>query len=91
MMRDTPPSVGGVDHDRAALSSRVGGPGRGAGDRGCRTVCDSRQAVHRWVGWYRDEGLDGLADISSRPHASPTQTPPEVDAAICELRRNYPR
>jgi transposase len=22
----------------------------------------SRQAVHRWVRWYRDEGLDGLAD-----------------------------
>src|SRR4051812_14357294 len=35
---DTPPSVGGVDCDRAALSGRVGGPGRGPGDRGGRTV-----------------------------------------------------
>ena len=51
----------------------------------------SRQAVHRWVGWYRGEGLAGLADSSSRPHASPRQTPSEVEAAICELRRNHPR
>src|SRR3954470_8259848 len=51
----------------------------------------SRQAVHRWIGWYRDEGLDGLADQSHRPHAHPAQTSPEVEAAICELRRNHPR
>jgi transposase len=51
----------------------------------------SRQAVHRWLGWYADHGLEGLADRSSRPHSSPGQTPPEVEAAICELRRNHPR
>jgi transposase InsO family protein len=51
----------------------------------------SRQAVHRWLGWYRDEGLAGLAGRSSRPHASPSQTPPDVEAAICELRRAHPR
>jgi len=38
----------------------------------------SRQVVHRWVGWYRDEGLDGLADRSHRPHAHPAQTSAEV-------------
>ncbi|HEX5594703.1 MAG TPA: helix-turn-helix domain-containing protein, partial [Micromonosporaceae bacterium] len=51
----------------------------------------SRQAVHRWLAWYADEGLEGLADRSSRPHSSPGQTPPEVEALICELRRNHPR
>ncbi|MEU9509152.1 IS481 family transposase [Micromonospora sp. NPDC048170] len=51
----------------------------------------SRQAVHRWLGWYRDQGLEGLADRSHRPHAHPAQTPAEVEAAICELRRNHPR
>lgn len=51
----------------------------------------SRQAVHRWVGWYRDEGLAGLADRSHRPRAHPAQTSPEVEAAICELRRAHPR
>jgi transposase InsO family protein len=48
----------------------------------------SRQAVHRWLVWYRDEGLDGLADRSHRPHAHPAQTSPEVEAAIFELGRN---
>src|SRR3954447_26144198 len=28
----------------------------------------SRQAVHRWIGWYRKEGLEGLVDRSHRPH-----------------------
>ncbi|WP_413462937.1 helix-turn-helix domain-containing protein [Salinispora arenicola] len=51
----------------------------------------SRQAVHRWLAWYGQEGLEGLADRSSRPHSSPRQTPPEVEALICELRRNHPR
>ncbi|MEV1073629.1 helix-turn-helix domain-containing protein [Micromonospora parva] len=51
----------------------------------------SRQAVHRWLGWYRDEGLDGLADRSHRPRAHPERTSPEVEAAICELRRGHPR
>lgn len=51
----------------------------------------SRQAVHRWLGWYRDHGLDGLADGSHRPHAHPAQTPDEVEALICELRLHHPR
>ncbi|WP_460717084.1 IS481 family transposase, partial [Micromonospora taraxaci] len=51
----------------------------------------SRQAVHRWLTWYEQEGLEGLADRSSRPRSSPGQTSPEVEALICELRRNHPR
>jgi transposase InsO family protein len=51
----------------------------------------SRQAVHRWLGWYRDEGLDGLADRSHRPHGHPAQISPEVEAAICEMRWVHPR
>jgi hypothetical protein len=54
-------------------------------------VQTGRFAVHRWLGWYRSLGLDGLADGSHRPHAHPAQTSPEVEAAICELRRQHPR
>jgi transposase len=51
----------------------------------------SRQAVHRWLAWYQQEGLAGLVDRSSRPRSSPTQTPAEPEALICELRRNHRR
>ncbi|MEU8202919.1 IS481 family transposase [Streptosporangium sp. NPDC049046] len=51
----------------------------------------SRQTVHRWLSRYRDQGLDGLSDRSSRPHTSPARTPAAVEALICELRRNHPR
>jgi transposase InsO family protein len=51
----------------------------------------SRQAVHRWLTWYDEQGLAGLADRSSRPLFSPTRTAPEVEALICDLRRTHPR
>jgi transposase InsO family protein len=51
----------------------------------------SRQAVHRWLRWYRDEGLSGLVDDSHRPHEHPWQIDPAVEAAICEMRRDHPR
>jgi transposase len=51
----------------------------------------SRQAVHRWIGWYRKEGLEGLGDRSHRPQGHPDQTSPEVEARICEMRREHPR
>jgi transposase-like protein len=51
----------------------------------------SRQAVHRWVGRYRRTDWTGWPTGSHRPRAHPAQTPPEVEAAICELRRTHPR
>jgi transposase len=51
----------------------------------------SRQAVHRWLAWYEQDGLSGLANRSSRPRSSPTQTPAEVEALICEMWRTHPR
>jgi transposase InsO family protein len=51
----------------------------------------SRKTVHEWVGKYEAGGLAGLADRSHRPHHHPWQISAEVEAAICELRRNHPR
>jgi transposase-like protein len=42
----------------------------------------SRQCAYRWVRRWRAEGEAGLADRSSRPHHSPTRTPPRVEQAI---------
>ena len=51
----------------------------------------SRQTVHSWLARYRDEGLGGLMDRSNRPEFCPHQSPVEVEAAVCELRREHPR
>jgi transposase InsO family protein len=51
----------------------------------------SRQSVHKWLARYRVEGLGGLVDRPRRPESSPWQSPPEVEAAVCELRREHPR
>src|SRR2546423_5764852 len=72
---------------RAVLEVQAGVPVTEVGER----FGVSRQAVHRWIGWYRNEGLAGLSDRSHRPHGHPAQTSPAVEAVICELRRTHPR
>ncbi|MDJ0380112.1 IS481 family transposase [Streptomyces sp. G-G2] len=51
----------------------------------------SRQTVYTWVERYHAGGLGGLVDRSRRPHSSPHQVAPEVEALVCELRRTHPR
>lgn len=46
----------------------------------------SRATAYKWLRRWRTEGLDGLADRSSRPHRMPTRTSDEVSAAIIEAR-----
>ncbi len=62
---------------RAVLEVRAGSPVTDVADR----FGVSRQAVHRWLRWYAEEGLDGLTDRSHRPHAHPWQVAPEMEAA----------
>jgi transposase-like protein len=47
----------------------------------------SRQTVYKWLRRFREEGIEGLADRSSRPHRSPHRTRVEVEQRILELRR----
>ena len=49
-----------------------------------------RQTVHDWLRRYAAQGLAGLADGSSKPQSCPHQMPPEVEAAILQLRRAHP-
>jgi transposase InsO family protein len=51
----------------------------------------TRQSVHNWVRRYLEDGLEGLADRSHRPRGCPHQISAEVEARICELRRQHPR
>ncbi|MCH7584331.1 MAG: IS481 family transposase [Acidobacteria bacterium] len=47
----------------------------------------SRTTAYRWWNRYQTEGEAGLFDRSSRPYSSPSQTSPQVESRIIELRR----
>jgi transposase-like protein len=46
----------------------------------------SRATVSKWVSRYRAHGVVGLADHSSRPRTSPTQTSRRLERRIVALR-----
>jgi transposase InsO family protein len=50
----------------------------------------SRQSVHAWIARYEAGGLAALADRSHRPDRCPHQTDAQIEAQICELRREHP-
>ncbi len=47
----------------------------------------SASTVYKWRQRHRADGLAGLRDRSSRPHASPNKTPDEVEAKVIALRK----
>jgi transposase InsO family protein len=47
----------------------------------------SRRCASKWWHRYRELGVDGLHDRSSRPHHSPHRTPERMEARICRRRR----
>jgi transposase len=51
----------------------------------------SRQSVHAWVCRYEQGGLGALADRPKRPDTCPHQTSAQVEAAVCEMRREHPK
>jgi transposase InsO family protein len=44
------------------------------------------KTARKWAERYRAEGVAGMADRSSRPHHSPTKTPPHLVRRIVRLR-----
>jgi transposase InsO family protein len=47
----------------------------------------SASTVYKWRRRYRTEGVAGLRDHSSRPHASPNRTPAAIEAKVIALRK----
>jgi DNA-binding transcriptional regulator YiaG len=45
------------------------------------------KTVAKWVGRFREHGVDGLRDRSSRPHSLPSQTPLATREAVEAMRR----
>ena len=48
----------------------------------------SKTTLYKWLRRYREDGVAGLEDRSSRPHTSPRQTPAGVVHRILKLRRH---
>jgi transposase InsO family protein len=46
----------------------------------------SRPTVYKWLRRFATEGADGLEDRTSRPHASPRRTAPDLEAQVACLR-----
>ena|SRR5271166_2154702 len=55
----------------------------------CRYYGISRQVYYRWLRRYQEQGIDGLRDLSRRPHHSPNATHVDVVGKILYLRQNY--
>jgi transposase len=49
----------------------------------------SRRTVHRWLGLYEVEGLEGRPDRSHRPQRCPHQMHAEIEVKVLELRRAH--
>jgi transposase InsO family protein len=47
----------------------------------------SARTAAKWVGRYREQGRDGLLDLSSKPHRSPRQTSSTLLEKVFALRR----
>ena len=50
----------------------------------------SRQSVHAWIRRYEQGGLGALADRPRRPDTCPHQVSADIEAAVCEMRREHP-
>src|SRR5246127_3945639 len=55
----------------------------------CRYYGISRQVYYRWLRRYQEQGIDGLRDLSRRPHHSPNATHVDVVGKILYLRQDY--
>ncbi|MEE9265022.1 MAG: IS481 family transposase [Vicinamibacteria bacterium] len=55
----------------------------------CRRFGISRTKGYKWVGRYREFGLEGLKDRSRRPVRSPKRSRPVLEEAVVALRRQH--
>lgn len=56
----------------------------------CREFQISPSTGYKWLDRFQEEGIAGVGDRSRRPHSSPAQTVPAVEAAVVALRQRQP-
>ena len=57
----------------------------------CRHFDISRPTAYKWITRYKDNGLDGLEELSRVHRSHPLKIPWEVEERIVEYRKKYPR
>jgi transposase InsO family protein len=77
-------------HGRALLVERIVGAQRPVAHVAAELGV-SRQCAHRWVRRFREKGLAGLIDRSSRPHRCPRRTAAAIEDAVIVLRQRERR
>lgn len=56
----------------------------------CRRFGISPQTAYKWLRRYVQDGAEGLADCSRRPTNSPYLSPPALESAVLDMRREHP-
>ena len=56
----------------------------------CQRYGISRKTGYKWLGRYRKQGAQGLADHSRRPKKSANQLPQATEQPLLRLRESYP-
>lgn len=56
----------------------------------CRRFGISRPTGYQWLKRYREHGVEGLAELSRKPHGCPHQCSAEIEALIVEARHLRP-
>lgn len=55
----------------------------------CEAYGISRKTGYKWIKRYKEQGIDGLQEVSRKPHNSPYRTPWRLKEEIIELRKRY--
>jgi transposase InsO family protein len=56
----------------------------------CRQFGICSATAYKWLSRYQSQGLQGLQELSRRPHRSPGQTATQVEKAVIAQRRKHP-
>jgi transposase InsO family protein len=78
-------SIVGQREEFVLLASRLGNL-----RLACRRAGLSPTTAYKWMARYRENGRDGLKDLSRRPLRSPRRSADGVEVAIAELRQEHP-
>ena len=57
----------------------------------CREHGISRKTAYKWLERFKARGVQGLEDLSKRPHSSPLRASGEMVLQVLELRAQHPR